>query len=125
MWGAGSASVAVRLLSSIQNKSRLSLSRFNNSVHSATFSRDGKRVLTASEDRTVRLWEVFENTQDLVAHARASVSRCLTREERFEAFLDLDPPAWCIELEKWPYQTQEWKDWLKHKSANTHTSPAD
>jgi hypothetical protein len=25
---------------------------------------------------------------------------------------DPTPPVWCIEMEKWPYNTVEWKRWL-------------
>jgi hypothetical protein len=32
-----------------------------------------------------------------------------------------EPPAWCIEMEKWPYDTQDWKDWLQFKRA--HADP--
>jgi len=44
---------------------------------------------------------------------------CMTQEQRVAAFLNPDPPIWCIEMEKWPYQTQEWKSWLRNKRANT------
>jgi dipeptidyl aminopeptidase/acylaminoacyl peptidase len=94
------------------------LTGHKSNVNSAMFSPDGKRIVTASSDYTVWVWEVFTNTQELVAHAKASIPRCLRREQRAEAFLDPEPPAWCIEMEKWPYETQDWKDWLKYKRAN-------
>jgi hypothetical protein len=84
----------------------------------AAFSPDGKRIVTASNDQTARLWEVFAITQELVTHAKTSAPRCLMREQRVEAFLDPEPPAWCIKMEKWPYETQEWKDWLNYKRAS-------
>jgi WD40 repeat protein len=87
-------------------------------VSSATFSPDGTRIVTASWDKTAIVREIFASTQELAAQARASVPRCLTREQRVTAFLDPEPPAWCIDLEKWPYQTEGWKDWLKFKRAN-------
>jgi hypothetical protein len=34
------------------------------------------------------------------------------------AFLDAEPPTWCIEMGKWPYHTQDWKVWLTYKRAN-------
>jgi WD40 repeat protein len=89
------------------------LAGHDDSVQSAFFSPDGRRILTASWDRTVRIWRVFPEAQDLIADAKQSVPRCLTQAQLEMAFLDPEPPAWCIEMEKWPYDTQAWKDWLK------------
>jgi hypothetical protein len=89
-------------------------------VRSAAFSPDGRRVATASEDQTARSWSVFTATQDLADAAKTVVPRCLTREQRAKAFLDPEPPAWCIEMEKWPYESQDWKDRLKFKRANAN-----
>ena len=36
------------------------------------------------------------------------------------AAFSTQPPAWCIETEKWPYQTQDWKDWLQFKRGNAN-----
>jgi WD40 repeat protein len=87
-------------------------------------SRDGRELVTGSREGIGRIWS-FERPADAVAlsatpaaqleRAKAQVGRCLTREQRGQAFLAAEPPAWCIELGKWPYQTQAWKDWLKHK----------
>ena len=35
-----------------------------------------------------------------------------------EYFLEKEPPDWCIESDKWPYQSQAWKDWLRKKRAH-------
>src|SRR5215813_3914626 len=32
-------------------------------------------------------------------------------------FLDPGPPAWRIEMEKWPYHTPAWKQWLADRKA--------
>jgi hypothetical protein len=37
--------------------------------------------------------------------------------QRKAFFLPPEPPKWCIELEKWPYNTAPWKLWLADKSA--------
>jgi hypothetical protein len=54
----------------------------------------------------------------MIADAKDILVRCLTTKQRQEAYLDVAPPPWCIEMEKWPYQTQDWKDWLRFKQAN-------
>jgi WD40 repeat protein len=82
-------------------------------------SPDGR--LLAGSGSKVTLWKVFPTTQELVDDAKQSVGRCLTRVERDAAFLPPEPPAWCIEMAKWPYQSQVWKGWLKAKRENAGT----
>jgi WD40 repeat protein len=84
----------------------------------ADFSPDGKRIVTTAPLDDARVWNISASTRDLVARMKNLVPRCLIRAERRSAFLDPEPPAWCIEMEKWPYQTQDWRDWLKYKRAN-------
>ena len=81
-------------------------------VVGAAFSPDGKRIVTASDDNTARLWKIFADTQELVSHAKAGAPRCLTIAQRNTFFLPPEPPRWCIEMEKWPYNTPAWKQWL-------------
>lgn len=69
----------------------------------AAFSADGERLVTASEDHTATIWPVFPTTQALVDGARSVVPRCLTQDQRRQAFLEPEPPAWCIAEKKWPY----------------------
>jgi WD40 repeat protein len=84
---------------------------------SVAFSSDGFHTVTASEGRTVRVWDVFPDTQALVSAVKAGVPRCLTPAQRKAFLLPPEPPAWCVEMEKWPYATPEWKQWLADKRA--------
>ncbi len=94
-------------------------------VRVAKFSRDGLRVITGSFDNTARLWRLFPTTNALIESAKASLSRCLTPEQREQFFLDAEPPAWCIEAERWPYYTSDWKDWLRYKRENLNPPLAE
>jgi hypothetical protein len=87
------------------------------SVLSAAFSPDGTRIVTASSDGTARIWDIPGDTQALIAQVKAAIPRCLTPAQRKAFYLPPEPPAWCIEMGKWPYATPEWKQWLADKRA--------
>jgi WD40 repeat protein len=90
---------------------------------SSIFSPDGRFVLTRNMwPSGAAGWRVFSVTQDLVDQAKRDVPRCLSSDEREEAFLDATPPDWCVELAKWPYDTVEWKTWLTKKKAGQNPS---
>jgi WD40 repeat protein len=72
-------------------------------VRSAVFSPDGKSVLTASDDNTAQIWYVFATLEALIDHSRLVVPRCLTLKQREDAFLNPEPPRWCVQ-QKWPYR---------------------
>src|SRR5215510_6524018 len=86
-------------------------------VWSAVFSPDGTRIVTASRDKTARVWDIATNTGEFVMQAKAAAPRCLTVAQRRSFFLDPEPPAWCIEMDKWPYQATSWKQWLADRRA--------
>jgi len=46
----------------------------------------------------------------------------LTPAQRKDFFLPPEPPLWCIELKKWPYHTDEWKQWLSDTRAGKNPS---
>src|SRR5262249_13127798 len=60
-------------------------------------SPDGERIVTASRDKTARLWQVARDTPDQVMRAQGLAPRCLTAAQRLSFSLPPEPPAWCIE----------------------------
>jgi len=89
-------------------------------VLSAQFSPDGTRIVTASSDDTARLWRIFSTTQALVDYAKKNVPRCLTSVQRKQFHLSATLPAWCIDMGKYPYDTDEWRSWLREKRAGAN-----
>jgi hypothetical protein len=90
------------------------------------FTPDGSKVLTEAGGPAFakpwrgRLWPVFVDVPAMIDTAKAEATRCLARSQRLAAFLDAEPPAWCIEGKKWPYDTQAWRDWLGFRRENLH-----
>jgi WD40 repeat protein len=99
-----SADETVRVWDAEAIKTIAVLAGHSGPVWSAVFSPDGERILTASDDTTARIWRIFPTTQALVDRSKILVPRCLMPEQRENAFLDRQPPAWCIEQKKWPDQ---------------------
>jgi WD40 repeat protein len=87
-------------------------------LFSAFFDKQGIHLLTTSGDAIARLWSVPPSGKDLIALAEQIVPRCLTPEERESASLTPEPPDWCIDLQKLPYNTSAWKEWLDQKRSN-------
>ena len=85
-------------------------------VWTAKFSPNGKRIVTVSKN-TARLWELFADTNESTSNAKKVIPRCLTVAQRTAFFLPPEPPLWCIELEKWPYDSPAWKQWLVNHRA--------
>jgi WD40 repeat protein len=105
-----SADNTARLWSVETAKPSAVLDGHNAVVWSAAFSADGKSVVTGGADNMARIWRVFPTRQALVDRSKEVVPRCLTQDQRKKVFLDGQPPAWCIEAEKWPYHTADWKE---------------
>lgn len=86
---------------------------------------DGQRILAGDYGNTY-LIHSHPSTRGLVEKAQRAVPRCLTPEERRDAYLDPAPPSWCIDMGKWPYHTLRWKAWLlARRNGNTPPFPTD
>jgi WD40 repeat protein len=74
-------------------------------VSRAAISPGGKLMVTSPE-------QLLPSTEEALVVVKARSPRCLTTEQRHEFFLPAEPPAWCIEQQKWPYDTLAWNQWL-------------
>ena len=82
-------------------------------VWSAAFSPDGKRIVTASQRTRRRRSGTFAGLQELDCESRRRPSRAASPPSNAKRSSCLPSRrAWCIEMEKWPYRTSEWKQWL-------------
>jgi hypothetical protein len=81
-------------------------------TNSGAISSDGKNLAIVSQEGSVLIFHMFASTTALIDAAKEATPRCLTPDERISAFLAREPPDWCIEMHKWPYHTQAWRDWL-------------
>jgi WD40 repeat protein len=88
----------------------------------ASISSDSNWVATSSTNQSF-LYKIELPNEELVSHAHKSVSRCFSRKERIDLGLSERPPDWCIELEKRPYNSAEWRDWLQAKRDGRNPSP--
>jgi WD40 repeat protein len=80
---------------------------------------DGTRALIRGREASILL-RTFPSTGLSLDQSKREVPRCLALAERQAAYLEPDPPAWCIEQGKWPYHTLRWKAWLAAKMAGKH-----
>jgi WD40 repeat protein len=98
-------------------------------VSSVAVTPDGARIVTSSPLST-RVWDLArlrpppqrhqfntpQTRQALIDDGKRAVPRCLTIEQRKNLLLGPRPPGWCIEMHKYPYDTEHWRAW---KSGNT------
>lgn len=79
-----------------------------------------RELLTVWSERNVtrmRVWRVFHSIDELKSYARDTAPECLSPEDRRIRGLDSEPPRWCIELSKYPFDSPEWREWLHAKDA--------
>ena len=79
-----------RLWDAATGKALVTLEGHTDRVWSAAFSPDGTRVVTASFDKTAKIWRVFPTTQALIDYAQSIVPRQLTPEQRKQFFLEAE-----------------------------------
>ncbi len=66
---------------------------YRGSATHAAFSPDGSRIVTASLDKTARLWPNYPTSQSPIDCARCIVPRQLTDDERERFFLEPESPS--------------------------------
>lgn len=101
-------------------------------VSAVTVTPDGHRIVAVAGYRRVSIWDTDtlrrprvrrggpapEILPSLVERARRDVARCLSIGERIEFVLNLAPPAWCIDLGKYPYNSKQWTAWKARRTAD-------
>ena len=91
---------------------------FVNTPFDRLTTNDDRSVIASQMNNTV--WAMFWSTQDYLDAVELMLPRCLTLEERKAIGVEEEPPAWCIERAKWPFETNDWQDWLRFKRANAN-----
>jgi WD40 repeat protein len=107
----------------------MSIKLVDEDMNNASYVRSPLDLLVVNDDRSIigsqktgAVWTMFWSTQAYLDQIKEVLPRCLTLRERRSDYLDPEPPAWCIEMAKWPYHTEEWKRWLDDKKGGK-TSP--
>jgi WD40 repeat protein len=79
----------------------------------------GSCEISSLEQRFERQFqEMFRSIRGsdfLIDYLVSAIPSCLGLAMRASLNLDREPPYWCIEKEKAPYNTEKWKSWLKAK----------
>jgi WD40 repeat protein len=70
---------------------------------------NGRRVFAEARNE-ILLFDVADSDKPFLPRdAAINLPRCLTPEQRLRFYLPPEPPSWCVEMGKWPYETPEWK----------------
>ena len=77
------------------------------------FDSDGALIIR--NGKVAYRWNTYGSLSEAIAATKDEVSGCLPKNERALYYLDDDPPDWCIEMNKPPYNGSGWKAWLSHK----------
>ncbi len=84
------------------------------------FSEDMLNVIVGSrqneegqEKVVATAFSLSVDVQRLVEQAKMNAPSCLTRVQREQLLLAPEPPDWCIEMSKPPYNSSAWQAWLK------------
>ena len=59
-----------------------------------SFASDGLHVVGPEAIKRSGIWRIFSSWRALVAHAKRTVPRCFTPDERVAFFLRAEPPDW-------------------------------
>jgi WD40 repeat protein len=65
----------------------------------------------------LRTWRLLPTIAEATALAKSLVPECLSPQARQNRGLEPNPPPWCIEMNKRPYDTPQWRQWLAAKQA--------
>jgi WD40 repeat protein len=76
----------------------LTLRGHQHEVKSVTFSRDGSRLLSASTNKTIRVWRLPLSCGPLIEAASSDQQREFSTDERERYFLDAEPDGWQMRL---------------------------
>jgi WD40 repeat protein len=84
----------------------------------------GERLMTLWSERgafRLRTWQMLPTAAAAIAFAENAAPECLSRPSRKALGLDGAPPRWCIEMQKRPYDTPQWRQWLADEDAGKST----
>ena len=93
---------------------------------------DGTRIVVGYDSGLALVWplaqfrpplrqhrfDTADNRQAVVDDAKRVVPRCLSINERKTLLLGPEPPHWCIDMRKYPYDTPYWKAWRAGNEAD-------
>lgn len=84
----------------IATGSKVATVKLDEVIVSVLAAKDGQKIFVS--DNPIRALPIWPGMDALASHAKERVSRCLTREQREQFYLEPNPPTWC--KAKWPYR---------------------